>query len=205
MKKIMAKLLRKERQKIKDYYELKKNFENYLESSKRHLDFGCGFGTLPYLIACEHPEMKVKGIDTKKDEITTGKKRYIAPNLMLNISNKVNGKFDTISTFFVLHEIIGDLDKHLKVFYSHLNKHGKIIIEDARKVSKKRFMKFYYKPRLAESRLNKAYILKSFEEEYKHNCKFNSKQIISTLEKAGFKTLRIKFFETSLLYIGEKK
>lgn len=204
---IKASMLRKERHNIRNHIKFQKILNKYIPKSKRHLDFGCGFGFVPYMLACEYPEMKVIGIDIKKECIMAGRKRYSAPNLRLMNSNKINGKFDTISTFGVLHEISGNLNDYLKGFYSHLNPHGKVLIFDFRKVSRKKLMKFYYKPRLEELSKEKikSFNLKNFDEEYKHHCKWTVKQFVSMFENVGFKTLEIKLDEIGLEYVGEKK
>jgi len=204
---IKTSMLRKERHNIKSHARFQKILSKYISKSKRHLDFGCGFGCTTYLLACEYPEMKVTGMDIRREDINAGRKRYIAPNLKLMVSNKINGKFDTISCFGVLHEIVGDLNYYLKEFHSHLNPHGKVLIFDFRKVSRKKLMKFYYKPRLEELSKEKikSFNLKSFDEEYEHHCKWTVKQFVSMFEKVGFKTLEIKLDEIALEYIGEKR
>lgn len=204
---IKASMLRKERHNIKNHVRFQKILSKYISKSKNHLDFGCGFGCTPYLLACEHPGMEVIGIDIKKENVNTGRKRYIAPNLKLMVSNKIKGKFDTISSFGVIHEIVGDLNYYLKEFHSHLNPKGKVLIFDFRKVSRKKLMKFYYKPRLEELSKEKikSFNLESFDDEYKHHCKWTVKQFVSMFEKAGFRTIRVKLDEIGLEYVGEKK
>ncbi len=204
MKDIITRMLIKERHNIKRHFEIPKIYEKYISKSKRHLDFGCGFGCESYLIASSYPEIEVIGIDRRREDLMIGKKRYTAPNLTLLVSNKIKGKFDTISCFNVLHTIVGDLNYYLKEFYSHLKPHGRIIIRDMRKVSKERFMKYFYKPRIKEIK-TKAYKLDSFEEEYNKHNKWTIKQFVSMIEKAGFKTLEVKTDKLGILYVGEKK
>ena len=205
MKRIISRMLSEERHKIKNHIKYQKIYDRYLSKSKKHLDFGCGFGFFPYMLACEYPTMKVIGIERRREEIANGKKRYNARNLTLIVSNKIIGKFDTISCFNVLHEIVGDLNTYLKGFCSHLNPHGKIIIYDFRKVSKKKFKKFQLNPLVQELRKNKIFKKKDLDEEYKEHNKWNIKQFVSMLEKAGFKKREIKTEEVHLFYVGERK
>jgi ubiquinone/menaquinone biosynthesis C-methylase UbiE len=206
MKKIEAQLLRKEWRNFKSYFRLKNIFIQYILESKKHLDFGCGFGCLPYLLAQELSKTKVVGIDVNKDKISVGTKRYKAKNLKLLVSGHITGKFDSISCFHVLHHL-NNVKKYLNGFYSHLNPGGIIIIYDHRKVTRKRFRKFYYEPRLKELQHTKIKLfpLKGFEEEYKIHSKWNIKEFISMIEKVGFKTMKMKREKLNLLYIGKKK
>jgi ubiquinone/menaquinone biosynthesis C-methylase UbiE len=206
MESIIARMLRKERRNIKGHIKSVKIYDKYISNSKKHLDFGCGFGCVAYLLACEHPKMKVVGIDIKKPDIMAGRKRYNAPNLKLLVSSKINGKFDSISSFDVLHHL-KDVKYYIDQFCSRLNPHGKVIILEHRKVSRKKFMELYYKPRtieLSKSKV-KTFHLDSFEEEYQQHGKWNVKQFVSMMEKAGFKSLEVKPFEINLMYIGEKR
>jgi ubiquinone/menaquinone biosynthesis C-methylase UbiE len=207
MENIRDRMLHKERfylTNLKNHFRLQKIYDKYISKSKKHLDFGCEFGFFTYILACSYQNTDVTGTDMEKEAIAKGKERYVAPNLTLMVSSKINGKFDTISCFNTLHEIAGDRNIYLKEFYSHLNSNGKIIIYDFRKVSKKKFMK-YYKKKLKNFSKTKHKIKRSFEEDYEHSCKWSVKQFVSMFEKMGFKTLEIKPFETSLIYVGEKK
>jgi ubiquinone/menaquinone biosynthesis C-methylase UbiE len=189
-------LLRKEQHWIKRYIELNRFIKACTSKSSKHLDFGCGYGSFAYLLACEHPKMQVVGIDTDKAKILAGKKRYKISNLKLVCPSRIRGKFDSISCLFVLHEIS---NLHLKHFYNHLTQKGKIFVLDFRRVSKEKFRKLFYEPKA------KLFKLKSFEEEYRCHTKWNVRQFEKMFEEAGFKTLAVKpVGELHCLYLGKK-
>ena len=203
-------ILRRERKDIKKFCGLKKIFNRYISESKKHLDFGCGFGCKTYLIACEYPKIKIIGMDKDRNIIRLAKKRYKTDNLKFMVSGCVKGKFDSISCFNVLHHI-KDVKEYVKGFYSHLNAKGIVIVSDFRRVPKKKFRKLYYNKRLREYRKIKSKVLskifkpKSFEEDYKQHCRWNIKQFVSMFEEAGFKTLDIIYDELNLFYLGIKR
>lgn len=196
-------MFRKEWWNIKKYFLYRKIFNQFISKSKIHLDFGCGFGCIPYLLACDFPTMKVVGVDIDGKVLNLGKKRYKANNLKLLVSNEVNDKFDSISCSDVLHHI-KNVEEYLKEFYSHLNSGGVIIIWEPRRVSKDKFRKVYYNPRLKEFK-KLGIKLKPFESYYKHHSKWNIKEFNNMLKKAGFKTVKIKPEDgIGLFYIGKK-
>jgi ubiquinone/menaquinone biosynthesis C-methylase UbiE len=208
MDKTEADLLRKERQWFGIYNKLHNFIKTHISCSKKHLDFGCGYGNFAYFLACEYPKMQVVGIDMNRKKILAGMKRYNAPNLKIKASSKVNGKFDSISCFFVLHEIVGNLEEYVNCFYNHLNSNGKIFVLDYRRVSREKFKKLYYQPRLQKLKKSKfkLYKLESFEEEYKHHSKWNMKQFEEIFKKNGFKTLTIRpVTGLHCLYVGIKR
>ncbi|MCW4019606.1 MAG: HAD-IA family hydrolase, partial [Candidatus Bathyarchaeota archaeon] len=140
---------------VEDRLRLRENVLN----SKRHLDFGCGFGTFAKILAEKYPYVEVYGIDVDKEKIETGKRRYSLPNLHLINSNKIVGKYDSITAIFVLHEI-ANIKQTLDALYEHLSKNGTIMIYDFRKRSKAKYREWFVTGRLG----------RDFEEEYrKHN------------------------------------
>jgi len=172
--------------KIKDVLELDK----YV--GRRHLDFGCGYGYFAKLLS-EKYNRKVLGFDIDRDKIEMGKERY-GVNENYTLSSHLDSKYDSVTAIRVLHEV-PDIDKTLKLIYEHLNKGGRILIYDFRKISKEEFRKIH------ESWPHK----RSFEEEYEEHNKWSLDEFKKMMEKVGFKTIKAKEVgKCELVYIGEK-
>ena len=171
-------------------------FRKYI--GKIHLDFGCGLGTFAYLVAKNNPDKTVCGFDINKDKIKIGKKHYKLKNLYLKATDKITGKSDSISLFFVVHHL-KDIEKYLREFYKHLNPGGKIMIYDFRKVSKPKFIKWYKKKKEIGEYTG------SFEKSYREHNKYTPEEFISIAEKIGFETTNCeKAGNYWFVYIGKK-
>ncbi|MCW1309918.1 MAG: methyltransferase domain-containing protein [Candidatus Nanoarchaeia archaeon] len=171
----------------------------YISRSKRHLDFGCGFGFLTYILAKEYPRTMFYGIDIDKERIKIGRKRYSRVNLKLRCSNKIIGKFDSMSMCFVIHHLGNMTKQYLKELYKHLNPNGKIIVFDFRKVSKSRYKKWY------DKKVKEGEYEDSFEKSYQTHNRWTIKEFSSLMEKIGFKTILTKpIGDLRFLYVGEK-
>ncbi|MFH1752461.1 MAG: class I SAM-dependent methyltransferase [archaeon] len=73
-----------------------KTIKEFVSNSKNHLDYGCGFGMLAFLLAKTQKNTKVKGFDKDLKAINLGKKTYSQKNLEL--SNVLPKKeFDSLS------------------------------------------------------------------------------------------------------------
>ena len=180
-----------------DGLKLKMNILN----SKRHLDFGCGFGTFPKILAEKYPDVKVYGIDLDKERIEIGKRRYGLSNLFLLHSTKIIGRYDSITVMLTLHEI-PDIKKALDDLYRHLNDNGRIMIHDFRKTSKAKYRERYEK---RKSKYKESYVNRVFEEEYHKHNRWTLKEFKQKCEKSGFKTLKIEpDRDYWLFYIGRK-
>ena len=79
-------MLRLERYNIRSHFNSQKVFEDSVRKSRKHLDFGCGFGFITYMMACRYPKTRFVGIDINKEKIRLGRKRYNAHNLELKVS-----------------------------------------------------------------------------------------------------------------------
>ena len=184
-------------QKWKTKY-LNKGFKKILSKhvSKKHLDFGCGYGALPFLLAKDFPKLKVVGIDIDKDQIKIGKQRYKRKNLQLKCTDKITGKFDSISSFFSIHHLKA---KDLKEFHKHLNPGGKLIIFDFRKVPKSKFKEWYEKKKIIGEYKD------SFEKSYKEHSRWSVEEFSNLMQDIGFKTLKAeKAAKYWLWYVGKK-
>jgi ubiquinone/menaquinone biosynthesis C-methylase UbiE len=190
-------ILIRERRWKERYFKLKfrEMIKPYLIDSKKHLDFGCGFGYFAYLLSRDYPRMKIVGIDTNKQAIKEGRKRYKRKNLRLIATSEIRGKYTSISCCLVLHEL-PNLKKYVKEFYKHLEKNGNILVYDFRKASREKFADLYKKRKYKEE---------SFEEFYKKHCKWSPRQLADMFKKVGFKTLKTKSIgDYWCLYVGKK-
>jgi len=157
---------------LRRYKQFKKHFVN-----KDFLDFGCGWGG--FLSTVKNTKF-LNGVELRK-ECTD----YIAKNhKKFNVKNDINlfnKKFDIITAFHVLEHIPFQV-KTLKKLGSKLKKNGKIIIEVPH----------------AEDFL----ILQKELQEFKHFTFWSEhlilhteKSLRTTLRKAGFKNIKIDFFQ----------
>jgi ubiquinone/menaquinone biosynthesis C-methylase UbiE len=193
----MCDILTREKKWEERYFNLKfrEMIKPYLRGSKKHLDFGCGFGCFAYLLSKDYPRMKVIGTDIDKEAIREGRKRYKRKNLKLVATDKIIGKYTSISCCFTLHELTNP-KKYIKEFYRHLENDGIILVYDLRKVSKKKFIKWYSE---------RKYIQESFEETYRKHCKWTPKELAKIFEKSGFKTLEVRSISDYwCFYVGKK-
>jgi ubiquinone/menaquinone biosynthesis C-methylase UbiE len=70
----LEKIIEREKKWKERYKELDKEIKPFLSESKKHLDFGCGFGCFAYLLSKDYPRMKTVGIDIDKRAIKEGRK-----------------------------------------------------------------------------------------------------------------------------------
>jgi 2-polyprenyl-3-methyl-5-hydroxy-6-metoxy-1,4-benzoquinol methylase len=170
------------------------NFEENIHDSERHLDFGCCFGTFAKILAERCPNVQVYGIDSDIEKIQIGNKRYNLPNLHLMHLDKITGKYDSITSFFVLHEI-PDVKGTLIDLYEHLEKDGRIMIYEFRRTGKVKYREWFVKGRPG----------RSFEEEYRKHNRWSVKEFGQICKDVGFKTSDLRTIgERWLLYIGKK-
>ena len=175
-------------------YEDSLKFKENISNSKNHLDFGCGFGTFPKILAEKYPGVKVFGIDLDKEKIEIGKRRYRLPNLFLLHSTEMIGRYDSITALLTLHEI-PDVKIALDGLYRHLNGDGRIMIHEFRKTSKAEY----------RERFEKGPPNRDFKEEYQKHNRWTLKEFGQMCEKSGFKTIKIeRDRDYWLLYIGKR-
>jgi cyclopropane fatty-acyl-phospholipid synthase-like methyltransferase len=195
-------LLRKKEIRWKSRYfnqDFKRKLKPYISKSRKHLDFGCGYGFLIFLLARDYPTTEFYGVDFDDKSIKLGKKKYHRENLHLICTDKLAGKFDSISAFFLVHHLKKMTDKYLKGFHDHLNRGGKIIIFDFRKVSRLKYKKWYDKKK------NTGEYTDDFEKSFEWHCRWSVKQFSSMMEKNGFKTLEAEDVDDFwFFYAGEK-
>jgi len=193
----VRKILIKEKKWEDRYFKLKfrELIKPYLKGSRKHLDFGCGFGCFAYLLSKDYPKMRVVGVDIDKEAVREGRKRYKRKNLKLIATNKIIGKYTSISCCFTLHELTNP-KRYIKEFYRHLENNGVILVYDFRKVSKREFIKWYS---------NHEYIEESFEKTYRKHCKWTPKSLARMFEKVGFKTLRARPISDYWCFYAGKK
>lgn len=192
----------KKQSKWKRRYIGKHNFkgkiEKYLFSSGRHLDFGCGFGNFCYFLAKDYPEMEVFGVDIDKDKIRYSNSQYNLKNLHLSSNIKIKGEFDTISLFFLVHEL-EDTISYLTDFYNHIKKGGYIFVYDFRKVSRDEFIEWHEKKKVIGEYIG------SFEEQYNIHNKWKLKEFEEIMKSIGFKKIISKEAGAYWFwYIGKK-
>jgi cyclopropane fatty-acyl-phospholipid synthase-like methyltransferase len=184
----------------KRFPEFDKLFDFKKNLYKSHLDLGCGFGAFLKILADKYPNVKFYGLDVDKDEIVLGKKLYNNKNLFLDRLKTLSGweKYDTISVFFVLHEIEGKAGKMIRQIRESLNFDGRIFIYDFRTTSKEEFRKFYDK----NTDPNKS----SFEDEYEEHNKWDLREFEHMMRKSGFRTIMLTpVGDYFLAYIGGRK
>ncbi len=184
----------------KRFSEFDELFDFKRSLDKSHLDLGCGFGAFLKILADKYPKVKFYGFDVDKDEIILGKKLYNNKNIFLERLKTLSKeeKYDTISVFFVLHEIEWKAGKMLRQTRESLNLNGRIFVYDFRKVSKEEFRKFYNE----NSDPNKG----SFEEEYEEHNKWDLEEFEYMTRKSGFRTIMLKpVGDYFLAYIGGRK
>jgi ubiquinone/menaquinone biosynthesis C-methylase UbiE len=156
-------------------------FEENISNGKKHLDFGCGFGAFAKILAEKYPHLQVYGMDSDRERIEMGKRRYRLPNLHLLHTREIVGRYSSCTAFFVLHEI-ADARKTLIDLYEHLNDDGRIMVDDFRKTGRAKYREWYEKGKRA----------RSFEEEYRKHNRWTVKQFERICENAGFKTTKIQ-------------
>jgi len=158
------------------------------------LDFGCGFGTFAEMLAERYPNVQVYGIDLDREKIDVGRQRYKPPNLYLLHSNRIIGKYDSMTAFFSFHEI-ADIKKALNNLYEHLSDNGKILTYDFRKTTKAKYREWYEKGNLN----------RDFEEEYLKHNRWTLEEFEQMCEESGFETIKTEpAGDYWLLFIGIK-
>lgn len=186
---------------VKLYYPVLKDF-----IGKRHLDIGCGYGTIPFLIACCWPKTKVIGIDIDKDAIKWAKKRYKLPNLSFKVCeiSKIRKRFDSISCFNVLHHVAreGRREDFLKTVKRKLKKNGHFILRDFLKEDKEKYRKLF-KELMNERRKWNLPLKRSFDNYYISHCLFSEKEIREVLKKYFDKVIFLKR-DVWFIYVGKK-
>jgi len=170
------------------------NFEENVQSSETHLDFGCGFGSFAKILAERYPNVQVYGIDSDKEKIQTGNRRYSLPNLRLIHSDKTTGKYDSITSFLVLHEI-ANVRGVLNDLYEHLTKDGRIMVYEFRRTSRAKYRQWFVKGRPG----------RIFEEEYQKHNRWSVREFREMCRNVGFRTVDLKPLGNRwLIYIGKK-
>jgi len=184
----------------KRFLEFDKLFNFKKNLYKSHLDLGCGFGAFLKILADKYPNVKFYGLDVDKDEIVLGKKLYNNKNLVLDRLKTLSGgeKYDTISVFFVLHEVEGKANKMIRQIRESLNVDGRIFIYDFRRVSKEEFRKKYDEDEIHQQN--------NFEDEYEEHNKWDLREFEHMMRKSGFRTIMIApVGDYFLAYIGGRK
>jgi len=183
----------------KKYPEFDKIFDFSRNIGNRHLDFGCCFGAFLNIVADKFPKKEFYGVDFDKNELVIGKKIYNNKNLHFCNFRNIYGKekFDSVSFFFVLHEV-EDVFRLLRQIKEMLNKGGKIMVYDFRRVSKEKFRKKYDEDKIHQEN--------SFEEEYEEHNRWITDEFEELMQRIGFKTINISpEGDYYLSYHGEKK
>ena len=168
-----------------------------LQDSKRHLDFGSGFGSLAWLVAQKYKKTEVIGIDKDRRLVKFASKRYHLPNLKFAIADKPSGKYGSIDVCLVLHDLEGIergcARKMLSLLNKCLNKEGRILVYEYKRVSRKDWMK--YRKRVCGN----------FDLDYKFHNKRTAKDYARMCARAGFKTKFIGNVDKyRFVLVGEK-
>jgi ubiquinone/menaquinone biosynthesis C-methylase UbiE len=169
------------------------DFHTHLESSKKHLDFGCGVGIFPYSLAKIHPNIFFYAIDKDEELIAYAKEKYALPNLYFEIAPKEQ-RYSSVSAIFVLHHI-KDYKTTLQNINRMLPKGGLLLVMEFKKTPKEKFRKYH-------DDLD----TKEFDKYYRTHNRWTKKQFESACKSAGFETISIDDFGEFLFsYVGEKK
>jgi len=164
------------------------NFEHNISTGKRHLDFGCGFGTFAKILAERYPHVRIHGIDIDEREIAVGKERYRLPNLHLSHSKKIVGRYDSVTALLALHEI-SDIEEVL------CDLGRRIMVYDFRRVTRAKYREWYQKGKARHD----------FEQAYLEHNRWTVGEFQQKCRDAGLKTVRSEpVGDFWLLYIGEK-
>ncbi|MGE0009788.1 MAG: trans-aconitate 2-methyltransferase [Candidatus Babeliales bacterium] len=93
------------------------------------LDYGCGDGTMAYILSALLPQAQIQGVDTSDELIEIAQGWYGTKNEKLRFSKSFAGQFDIIYMANVLHHIQKDQRKNLlKTLTDHLAPNGQLII-----------------------------------------------------------------------------
>jgi len=173
-----------------------------------HLDVGCGFGTIPFLIACCWPNTKVIGIEVDKKMISWGKARYgHLPNLKLLKYgiDELKIEVGSISCINVLHHA----DDHINVL-EHirrlLKRRGRVFIREFVRV-KDGEMRRIYENTVKEYRKYGVRLcgdVANFDIWYKIHSRWSERELRCLLGKF-FKPLAIRCFGHDFYFVGEKR
>ena len=170
------------------------DFEGNIMNGKKHLDFGCGYGAFAKMLAEKYPGIQVYGVDIDNEKIRMGKSRYGLPNLHLKHSERIIGKYDSITSLRALHET-ENAKQTLNDLFEHLKKGGTIMIHEFRRIGKARYREWFEKGKPG----------RIFEEEYQKHNKWSVKDFGRMCEDTGLKTQSLKpVGATWLCYIGKK-
>ena len=110
-------------------FETQLGARDFLVKSKKHLDFGCGYGFFAKTLGKRYPKMSVIPIDFDRESISNARKYRKLGNIIYKCTGKISGKYDSISVTYVLHDV-KNLKTVLKQLWKSLNSGGKIIISD---------------------------------------------------------------------------
>jgi ubiquinone/menaquinone biosynthesis C-methylase UbiE len=195
MNAIIKKIERKSKKRIDRITSLL-DLKRYLKNSKKHLDFGCGYGNKTFFFAKKFPKIKVDALDPDKERIKVAKEKYSRKNCSFINSRIISKKYDSISALYVLHEV-KNVKKNLKMIFNALKNGGILIVHDFKKNSKKKFRELYRKNKNFEG---------TFEEEYKEHNKWSMEEFEKMMKSVGFQTLKFKKDRGYwLMYIGQKR
>lgn len=147
-------------------YVFRNIYKNFGNSPQ--LDFGCGFGTFIKYVDRVYA-VKVSGYEVNDLAIKTLKNRNI--KLITNIDSK-DSEFETIVSMNVL-EHIKDDQLIIKQFYKLLKPGGVLIL---------------YLP-------HSNFLWSNLDELVDHHRRYTKKELIFKLEKAGFKTTKVQYFD----------
>lgn len=153
-----------------------KQFKKFL-NNKHILDFGCGPGK--FLKEVKNTRY-IYGVEINKDDINFAKKNYPKILIKENINN-FSSKFDLITMFHVLEHLPGQV-KILKQLKKKIKKGGKIIIEVP-----------HANDLLISILKNEAFKKFTFWEQ--HLILHTEESLKKILAKAGFKNIRINYFQ----------
>ncbi len=95
----------------------------------RILDYGCGDGTMAYLMQALLPNANIQGIDTSKELIEIAQEWYGVKNDKLSFDTKMEDQYDLVYIANVLHHIPqGERASLLQELTTHLTPHGILIV-----------------------------------------------------------------------------
>jgi ubiquinone/menaquinone biosynthesis C-methylase UbiE len=169
------------------------NFAKYIKNSKKHLDFGCGFGVFTYRLAKKHPKTMFFGTDIDKKMLSYAKEKYVLKNLSFKPDK--NAKYDSMSFIYVLHHIEYTQIELRKILKS-LNKKGKVFILEFKETKEKKFQGLY----------NSGHHDQTFKEYYNIHNRWSKKEFEQMCKDLGLKTLLLKDYgDYWFVYVGDKK
>ncbi len=162
---------------VGDDYRRFEQFKKYLKN-KNICDFGCGYAG--FLTLCKKNSKKLFGVEINNYYLNylNKKKNYIK---VCNNIDKFNEKFDVVTLFHVLEHMPNQISA-LKKIKKKLKKNGKIIVEVP-----------HAKDFLFNQKNNQKF--KDFIFWSEHLILHTDKSIKAFLKKAGYKNIKVKFFQ----------